>query len=65
MPDLGSKSLGNNELGWLRQGPGAHGDQPLHPDVIAEIRGETAERLARLRKHLAYAEEFLEIVEGL
>ncbi|MFL0578834.1 MerR family transcriptional regulator [Dietzia sp. 179-F 9C3 NHS] len=33
--------------------------------TIAEIRGETAERLARLRKHLAYAEEFLEIVEGL
>ncbi len=33
--------------------------------TIAEIRTEAAARLDRLRTHLAYAEEFLGIVEGL
>ena len=34
-------------------------------DVIAEVRAEATERLERLRTHLAYAEEFVEIVERL
>ena len=33
--------------------------------TITEIGAEAAERLERLRKHLAYAEEFVEIIEGL
>jgi DNA-binding transcriptional MerR regulator len=33
--------------------------------VIAEIRAEATERLERLRTHLGYAEEFVEIVERL
>jgi DNA-binding transcriptional MerR regulator len=33
--------------------------------VIAEIGAEATERLERLRTHLGYAEEFVEIVEGL
>lgn len=34
-------------------------------EVIEEINGEATERLERLRRHLAYAEEFVEIVERL
>ena len=34
-------------------------------DVIAEVRAEAAERLERLRRHLAYAEEFVDIVDRL
>lgn len=33
--------------------------------VIAEIRAEATERMERLRTHLAYAEEFLVVVEKL
>lgn len=33
--------------------------------TIAEIRTEAAERLERLRTHLAYAEEFQDIVDRL
>ena len=33
--------------------------------MIAEIGAEATERLERLRTHLGYAEEFVEIVEGL
>ena len=33
--------------------------------TITEIGAEAAERLDRLRKHLAYAEEFVEIIDGL
>ncbi|UVE96960.1 MerR family transcriptional regulator [Dietzia sp. B32] len=33
--------------------------------VIAEVHAETTERLGRLRTHLAYAEEFMEIVGRL
>lgn len=33
--------------------------------VIAEIDAEATERLERLRTHLAYAEEFVEIVQRL
>ncbi|KAA0919944.1 MerR family transcriptional regulator [Dietzia sp. ANT_WB102] len=38
---------------------------PAASDVIAEVRAEATERLERLRTHLAYAEEFVEIVERL
>ena len=38
---------------------------PAASDVIAEVRAEAIERLERLRTHLAYAEEFVEIVERL
>lgn len=34
-------------------------------DVVESIRVETAERLRKLRKHLAYAEEFADIVDGI
>lgn len=33
--------------------------------TITEIGAEAAERLERLRKHLAYAEEFVEIIDRL
>ncbi len=33
--------------------------------TLIEIREEASERLDRLRRHLAYAEEFVDIVEGL
>ena len=38
---------------------------PAASDVITEVRAEATERLERLRRHLAYAEEFVEIVERL
>lgn len=38
---------------------------PPAADVITEVRAEATERLERLRRHLAYAEEFVEIVERL
>ena len=34
-------------------------------DVVESIRVETAERLRKLRKHLAYAEEFADIVDSV
>ena len=34
-------------------------------DVVESIRVETAERLRKLRKHLAYAEEFADIVDAV
>ena len=34
-------------------------------DVVESIRMETAERLRKLRKHLAYAEEFADIVDAV
>lgn len=34
-------------------------------ETIREIGAEAAERLRRLRKHLGYAEEFVEIIDGL
>lgn len=46
-----------------RSQPAGHGSGST--DVIAEVRAEATERLERLRMHLAYAEEFVEIVERL
>lgn len=43
-------------------GPGGDDDARA---TIAEIGAEAAERLERLREHLAYAEEFVEIIDRL
>lgn len=48
-----------------RAASGPAPSDPAAPDVITEVRAEAAERLERLRRHLAYAEEFVEIVERL
>lgn len=43
-------------------------DDPADADaaaVVESVRVETAERLRKLRKHLAYAEEFSDIVDGV
>ncbi|HJG57966.1 MAG TPA: MerR family DNA-binding protein, partial [Corynebacterium xerosis] len=43
-------------------------DDPADADaaaVVESVRVETAERLRKLRKHLAYAEEFSDIVKGV
>ena len=40
-------------------------DDDIARTTITEIGVEAAERLERLRKHLAYAEEFVEIIDGL
>lgn len=45
-------------------GRGSDDDDAAHA-TITEIGAEAAERLERLRKHLAYAEEFLEIIDRL
>lgn len=40
-------------------------DRDAARTLITEIGAEAAERLERLRKHLAYAEEFVEIIDRL
>ncbi|MGW8592929.1 MerR family transcriptional regulator [Dietzia sp. NPDC055877] len=45
-------------------GEGADDDAAART-TITEIGAEAAERLERLRKHLAYAEEFVEIIDRL
>lgn len=43
-------------------------DDPGNADAaatVASVREETAERLRKLRKHLAYAEEFADIVDDV
>lgn len=33
---IGKLPLANHELWWLREGEGAHGDDPLPPDVVVD-----------------------------
>lgn len=44
---------------------GDDNDDDTAATTIAEIGAEAGERLERLRKHLGYAEEFVEIIDGL
>lgn len=47
------------------RGEGSDDDNAAARTTITEIGAEAAERLERLRKHLAYAEEFVEIIDRL
>ena len=61
------RALDARDAGAAGGGGGAGGldDDDNASATIAEIGAEAGERLARLRKHLGYAEEFVEIIDGL
>ncbi|MBB0970382.1 MerR family transcriptional regulator [Dietzia aerolata] len=58
----GGGSAGGDVAGG--EGQGARFDDDA-ATTISEIGAEATERLERLRKHLAYAEEFVEIIDRL
>ena len=59
----GGGSAGGDVAGGA--GQGAIFDDDDAATTISEIGAEATERLERLRKHLAYAEEFVEIIDRL
>lgn len=59
----GGGSAGGDVAGGA--GQGARFDDDAAATTISEIGAEATERLERLRKHLAYAEEFVEIIDRL
>ena len=59
----GGEGAGGDVAGGA--GQGARFDDDAAATTISEIGAETTERLERLRKHLAYAEEFVEIIDRL
>ncbi|MCD2263422.1 MerR family transcriptional regulator [Dietzia aurantiaca] len=56
---------GVGAAGGAARGEGSDDDNAAARTTITEIGAEAAERLERLRKHLAYAEEFVEIIDRL
>lgn len=63
----GSAGAAAGEAGGVgaARGEGSDDDNAAARTTITEIGTEAAERLERLRKHLAYAEEFVEIIDRL
>ncbi|GAA3508701.1 MerR family transcriptional regulator [Dietzia aurantiaca] len=63
----GSAGAAAGEAGGVgaARGEGPDDDNAAARTTITEIGAEAAERLERLRKHLAYAEEFVEIIDRL
>ena len=59
----GGEGAGGDVAGGA--GQGAIFDDDDAATTISEIGAEATERLERLRKHLAYAEEFVEIIDRL
>ena len=59
----GGEGAGGDVAGGA--GQGARFDDDAAATTISEIGAEATERLERLRKHLAYAEEFVEIIDRL
>lgn len=59
----GGEGAGGDVAGGA--GQGAIFDDDDAASTISEIGAEATERLERLRKHLAYAEEFVEIIDRL
>lgn len=65
---LDARGAGEGSAGGDGSGGGgaaAIGDDDAVAATLSEIGAEAAQRLERLRKHLAYAEEFVEIIDRL
>ena len=62
---LGGAGAGPLGSAGTAGGRGSDDDNAAARATITEIGAEAAERLERLRKHLAYAEEFVEIIDRL
>lgn len=62
---LGAAGAGPLGSAGTAGGRGSDDDNAAARATITEIGAEAAERLERLRKHLAYAEEFVEIIDRL